>query len=219
MKKMLLILFLFFLNINYVSAESIKVKFSKCVDGDTARFIYNNEEITARFLAIDTPESVHPTIKEEEYGKEASDFTCNKLKQAKEIILEFDDNSDKTDKYGRYLVWIFTDGKLLQEELIEVGYAEVAYLYNDYKYTSQLEKIQDKVKKKKIGIWSLNSTSVEDNQIKTPNNEVHNKEYNQYLVIIFIIILLIIFIYSKKGRKIIIKRLKKKLKKLKKNSN
>lgn len=45
----------------YICLSKKEVKLSKCVDGDTARFILNKEEIKARFLAIDTPESVHPT--------------------------------------------------------------------------------------------------------------------------------------------------------------
>ena len=31
---------------------------------------------------------------------------------ANEIILEFDEDSDEKDKYGRYLVWVFIDGIL-----------------------------------------------------------------------------------------------------------
>ena len=73
MKKIVFIILCLFININ-VFAEEIEVKLSKCVDGDTAKFIYNDEVITARFLAIDTPESVHPTIGEEPYGKEASNI-------------------------------------------------------------------------------------------------------------------------------------------------
>ena len=138
MKKIVFLFICIFININ-VFADEIKVEFSKCVDGDTAKFIYKNEVITARFLAIDTPESVHPTIGEEPFGKDASNFTCNTLEKADEIVLEFDSNSDKTDKYDRYLVWVFVDGKLLQKELISKGYAEVAYLYDDYKYTKELE--------------------------------------------------------------------------------
>ena len=213
MKKILLIIFLFVLNFSYVEAEEIKVKFSKCVDGDTAKFIYKKEEITARFLAIDTPESVHPTIGEEKYGKEASDYTCDRLTNAKEIILEFDANSDKTDKYDRYLVWIFVDGELLQEELIEMGYAEVAYLYDDYKYTEQLEKVQEKAKSKKIGIWSLESTSIQDTSVETSISKIYDDNFNKYLIIASAIILVFIFTFSEKGRKSIIKEIKKSLKK------
>lgn len=81
------------------------------------------------------------------------------MRQAKKIVLEYDPNSDKEDKYGRKLAWIFVDGKLLQEELVEKGYAEVKYLYGDYKYTNRLKIAQLKAKSKKLNIWSDKKTS------------------------------------------------------------
>lgn len=155
MKKFLLFIFIFFISIINVSAsEKVSVSFSKCVDGDTAKLILDEKEITVRFLAVDTPETSHPTKGEEPYGKEAKEFTCNSLKKAKKIELEFDKNSDKTDKYDRYLAWIWVDDYLLQDNLIKEGLAEVAYLYDDYKYTSLLEEHQTLAKLNKIGKWS-----------------------------------------------------------------
>ena len=134
--------------------EKVNVKFSKCVDGDTAKFILNKKEITARFLAIDTPETVHPNKGEEPFGKEASNYTCNKLTNAKKIVLEYDSGSDKTDKYDRHLVWVYYDDNFLQKELINLGYAKVAYLYGEYKYTMDLQNAEVVAKSEKNGIWS-----------------------------------------------------------------
>ena len=44
--------------------------------------------------------------------------------------------------------------KLLQQKLVEEGYAEVKYLYGDYKYTNQLQKSEKEAKAKKSKIWS-----------------------------------------------------------------
>lgn len=214
MKKIVFLFICIFININ-VFADEIKVEFSKCVDGDTAKFIYKNEVITARFLAIDTPESVHPTIGEEPFGKDASNFTCNTLEKADEIVLEFDSNSDKTDKYDRYLVWVFVDGKLLQKELVSKGYAEVAYLYDDYKYTEELEKAQEKAKKKGIGIWSLDEETVESKVEGNENsiNNMYDDKYSNIILIAVAIAIILIFIFSEKGRKNIIKYCKQTIKK------
>lgn len=127
-----------------------KVELASCVDGDTARFYIDGENVKVRFLAIDTPESTN-TI--EPYGEEASSYTCKALTEANEIILEFEPE-EEYDKYGRRLAWIFIDKKLLQEELIKESLAEVKYIYNDYKYTNRLYKAQNKVKVKKEKIWS-----------------------------------------------------------------
>ncbi|MDD3241961.1 MAG: thermonuclease family protein [Bacilli bacterium] len=152
---------LFLIPINVMGEE---VKLSKCVDGDTAKFVFENKkEYTVRFLAIDTPEVKHPKVKEELFGKEASLFTCNSLKKANKIILEYDKNSDKYDKYNRVLAWIFVDNKLLQQELIRNGLAEVAYLYGDYKYTSLLKDEETLAKINKVGIYSeIKSKSIFD---------------------------------------------------------
>ena len=71
MKKIFGII-IFFMCITFVNAKNnaFEVEFYECVDGDTAKFIYKNEKITARFLAIDTPETVHPTKEDEIFGKE-----------------------------------------------------------------------------------------------------------------------------------------------------
>lgn len=173
--------------------ESEIVSLSKCVDGDTAKFLLSDGSIkTARFLAIDTPESVHPNKDVEEYGVEASDYTCNLLTNAKEIKIEYDKASDKTDKYGRILVWVYTDGKMVQETLLEQGLAKVAYLYANYEYTSSLQNIENIAKNKKIGIWSdyeeeTDSSSVSSNMNETENDlENDTSTYESFFEKIFL---------------------------------
>ena len=163
MKKFILLFSILFLLPIAVNAETDTVKLSKCVDGDTARFIINGKEYSTRFLAIDTPETKHPKKKVEPYGKEASNYTCNSLKKASKIVLEYDSNSTKEDKYGRRLAWIFVDGELLQKKLVSKGYAKVAYLYGNYKYTDELKNIEKKAKTKEIGVWSNDTYNEEEN--------------------------------------------------------
>lgn len=191
MKKALIILLSLCL-INNVNAREI-VTLSKCVDGDTAWFYLNEEEIKTRFLAIDTPES---TNKIEEYGKEASNFTCDKLTSAKKIEIEYDINSDKTDKYNRHLVWIFVDNELLQDLIIKEGLGEVAYLYGDYKYTNLLQKSQLEAQEKKINIWSNNDYSIQF-----------------YMMIGIIILFFILYLFNSNIRKKLNKKIKRKVKK------
>ena len=176
--------------------EKVEVKFIEGIDGDTAKFDINGEMIKVRFLAIDTPESVHPTKEVQAYGVEASNFTKEKLKNAKTIELEFDNNSDKTDKYGRYLAWVWVDGELLQDLLIKEGLAKVAYLYADYKYTSVLQESEKVSKEKKIGIWQdeiqENYNEVkENNLVKNQNNEEKNKtDFKEKMLIILLLIVI-----------------------------
>ena len=125
------------------------VKFSKCVDGDTAYFIVNGKREKVRFLGVDTPEY------DDEYGDVASEYTCNKLKNAKRIRLEYDSNSKKYDKYNRLLVWVFIDDNNYNLELVERGYARVRYIYGNYKYVDKLCELEYNANKNSIGIWKL----------------------------------------------------------------
>lgn len=223
-KKLILIISIFFLSINSIYAKE-KVQFSDCVDGDTIKVLLEGKKYTIRMLAIDTPESVHPTKGVEYYGKEASEYTCNTIKNAKKIEIEYDENSDKTDKYDRLLVWVFVDGKLLQQELISNGYAKLAYLYGDYKYTSILEDTQELASTKNIGIWNEEAKAkynkenkitedIEDtdknieSNTKTSITEASNYETKD-IIIIGILLLIILFV----GDKTIKNKAKKKLKK------
>ena len=108
-KKLIIFISIFFIGISNIYAKE-QVKFSDCVDGDTIKILLDNKEYTVRMLAVDTPESVHPTKKVEYYGKEASNYTCELVKNAKKLEIEYDDNSEKMDKYDRLLVWVFTYG-------------------------------------------------------------------------------------------------------------
>lgn len=168
-KHLILIALLFFLNTSVVHAKKINVKFSKCVDGDTIRVIYNKEEIKVRLLAVDTPESVKKGTEVEPFGIEASNYTCDRIKTAKTLSLEYDPNSSKTDKYGRHLAWVYIDDSLLQEELVSKGYAKVAYLYNDYLYTDKLLKKEETAKAANLRIWGEYKESFSDKLIKWIN--------------------------------------------------
>ena len=138
-----------------VASNKEKVQFYAKVDGDTAKFKFSNGDVvTCRFLAVNTPETVKPNSPVENGGPEASSFTENALKNASVIELEYDSNSDLYDKYGRLLAWVWIDGELLQSQLISQGYAEVKYIYGDYKYVDTLRQLEKVAKENKLGIWS-----------------------------------------------------------------
>lgn len=190
MIKLILITFVLFFNINVTAKEVVTL--NKCVDGDTAWFNLNDEKIKARFLAIDTPES---TNKIEPFGKEASEFTCNLLKNAKKIEIEYDENSDKFDKYDRHLVWVYVDDELLQNLIVKEGYADVKYLYGDYKYTNVLQHSLKEAKENNLNMWKSEENST------------------TYITIIIILLIIIFYIFNKSYRKKINKKLKSKIKK------
>lgn len=197
MKKIIFLIITFFIGLTCSYAEEkIEVSFGSCVDGDTVNLILNNEEIKVRLLAIDTPETKHPTVGEEPFGIQASEYTCAQLKNAQKIEIEYDSNSDKLDKYDRHLVWVWVDNYLLQDKIIQEGLAEVAYLYGDYKYTGTLQNHQAIAQLNKIGIWK----------------EYQEPEKN-YFIIGLIVGGSIILLFAGKLTKTKLKKIKKQLKK------
>ena len=201
MKKLLLIFGIFIFTV--VSAERTKVTFDSCVDGDTAWLKYEGKSRKFRFIGINAPEIEHEEVEEEYMGNESRDFTCDSLKNAKKIEIEFDKNSKKQDKFNRYLAWIWIDDNLLQEDLIKNGLAKVDYVYDEYKYISKLCNVELEAYSNKKGIWSKNKKlgycknhEYEDKSYEKIEEEEKVEEELDYklIVIAFIIISIVVIV-------------------------
>ena len=110
----------------------------------------DGEKTKVRLLGIDTPESTNYV---EEYGVEASNYTCDMLENANDIYIEFESNSDRYDKYSRLLGYVFVDNNNLGELLLSKGLAEVKYIYGEYKYIDIFCDRQYEAYSSKLGIW------------------------------------------------------------------
>jgi micrococcal nuclease len=145
-KKLIIVMFGFTLLLGCATNdEREEIVLTQCVDGDTARF----ENLgRVRFLYIDTPE-LNPTP--QPFAQEAADFTCDMLKNANHIYIEYDGR--KEDDYGRVLGWIWVDDKLLQEEIVMAGYVNRFYNYNHVKYKDRIDRAYQKAKQNKVGLF------------------------------------------------------------------
>ncbi|MBI0575903.1 thermonuclease family protein [Neobacillus cucumis] len=134
----------------------------KNVDGDTVVIKLNGREEKVRMLCVDTPETHHPRLGVQPFGPEASAYTKKILPVGKKVQVETG-IGDGRDKYGRLLAYIYVDGKMFNEMLLEKGLARVAYIYApNTKYVDQFYAIQKKAQKKGIGIWSIENYAEED---------------------------------------------------------
>lgn len=158
--------------------------FIKHIDGDTSKFKIEGKEKTVRYLLIDTPETKHPRLGVQPFGKEASERTKSLLSSAKKIEVEYD-VGPKTDKYGRDLAYVFVDGKMVNEILVREGLAKVAYVYPpNTKYLDRLKAAEALAKEEKLGIWSEQADSVAQDTapVETPANNTVNTPSNQTTV-------------------------------------
>lgn len=140
--------------------DPIPAELVRPVDGDTAVFAFDadqdgrSEEFSARFLLIDTPETRHPKLGKQPLGQEAKERTAELLESG-DITIEFD-IGQRLDKYSRILVYVYVDGKSVQETLLAEGFARVAYVYPpNTRYLDEFEVKEQSAKRKEKGIWSM----------------------------------------------------------------
>ena len=134
------------------SKETVQADVIHVVDGDTIDVEIDGKEEKVRFLLVDTPETVHPTKPVQAYGREASDYTKEQL-EGKTVELEFD--QETRDRYGRLLAYVYINGEMINEKLLEKGYARVTVYDPNDKYESEFRSIQDQAVENHLGIWSL----------------------------------------------------------------
>ena len=132
------------------------------IDGDTTHFYFPGSQFAggvmkARYLSVNTPES---TGKIEEWGKAASNFTKETLKNATSIIVESDDSKWNADSTGdRYLVWVWyktddsSDYRNLNLELLQKGLAIASNSANN-RYGDICVKAINQAKAEKICVYS-----------------------------------------------------------------
>ncbi|HIW13056.1 MAG TPA: thermonuclease family protein [Candidatus Salinicoccus stercoripullorum] len=135
-------------------ADRILVTVDEFIDGDTTRFNYEGSSESFRYLMIDTPETKHSRHGEEPFGSEAAERTRELLQDAEKIEVEFDAGPAQDD-YGRYLVYVYADGEMINEILVREGLAEVTYVNppNDT-HADLLYEAQERAQSEDLGIWS-----------------------------------------------------------------
>ncbi|WP_341285542.1 thermonuclease family protein [Priestia megaterium] len=135
---------------NYPTFETTVIS---VVDGDTFHALINNKDEKVRLILTDSPETVKRGVKIQRYGPEASAYTKSVLKPGTKVNLELD--AQERDQYGRILAYVYVDGKMLNETLLEKGLARVAVFPPNTRYVDEFREIQEKAKQQKLGVWSI----------------------------------------------------------------
>lgn len=131
--------------------QKISVTVSKFVDGDTTYFMLGSQMIKVRYLLIDTPETRY----NQPYAAQSKDRVKQILSQAQSIEVAYD-IGQKQDHYGRELMYVFADGKLVQEILAAEGLAMVRYVTPpNTQYLDQVQAAENQAKTAQRNIWSV----------------------------------------------------------------
>jgi micrococcal nuclease len=156
-------------------SEGMEATITRVVDGDTAKVsLANGKEETVRLLLIDTPETKHPRLGVQPFGKEASAYT-EKTLENKQVTLEFD--VSERDRYGRILAYVWIDDQLFNKKLVEKGLARVAVYPPDTKYVDEFRTVEKEAQKQEVGIWSMENYVTDDgyNVENEPDNTQKEK--------------------------------------------
>ncbi len=122
---------------------------ARAVDGDTL-LLENGARV--RLIGVDTPETVHPDLPPEPGGAAASAFTQQAV-GGRSVELTFD--RERQDRFGRFLAYVWLDGKLLNEELIRQGYGRATLQYNySPSMKRRFKQAQTAARQERLGIWT-----------------------------------------------------------------
>lgn len=137
----------------YDKSKMYTLQVGKVADGDTFHVRLDGKEFKIRLLLIDTPETAKEGKAAQPFADQAKQKTEELLKKAKKVEGKFD-VGDYTDKYGRALMYVYLDGKLLQQTLVEESLARVGYAHPpNTTLLKDLQKVEEQTKKKKKNIW------------------------------------------------------------------
>ena len=165
--------------------QSQEVLVIRVIDGDTIE-IEGGRKV--RYIGIDTAETVHPNEPVGCFGYEAS----NKNKELvlnKKVKLEKD--VSETDKYGRFLRYVWVGNVFVNEYLVKEGYAQSSTYPPDVKYQDLFLQAQKEARENNKGLWRVCSNS-EEAEIKpistqapvqstnTPQGNSYNCSENTY---------------------------------------
>ncbi len=124
------------------------------IDGDTFRIKYQWKTQSVRLLWIDAPESNKTRYRYLEcFGTEAKNY-LKSLIDKKKITFQFDEWQDQRDIYDRLLAYVFLDGELINQTMIEEGYAKEYTYKTAYQYQSEFKQAEQSAQEQQWGLWN-----------------------------------------------------------------
>jgi micrococcal nuclease len=130
-----------------MSRESVTV--ARVIDGDT---IVLADGRHVRYLCINAPEMDAFTAEERRLALEAKDLNSS-LVLGKAVRLQFD--SERKDKYGRTLAYVWAGDTLVEASIVEAGLAKAQnYGHPNLIWWNKIMALEAKAKAEHKGIWA-----------------------------------------------------------------
>lgn len=129
-----------------------ELKVARVVDGDTVQLLEGGKRFSVRLIGIDTPETVHPSKPVECYGPEASAYLKGLL-TGKVVAYGEDPTQGATDKYGRGLGYLWFEGRLVNQVMVQRGLAREYTYAKPYRYQREFRAAEASARAAKLGLW------------------------------------------------------------------
>lgn len=124
-----------------------KAKVIHIFDGDSIE-IEGGKRI--RLIGIDTPELDVKENTPDCFATESAKITKQLLENQ---IVELEKDKEDTDKYGRLLRYVYTDGVFINEFLLQQGYGRRISIPPNTRYWKELDAAEKEAKEGKRGLW------------------------------------------------------------------
>jgi micrococcal nuclease len=136
-----------------IPPSMVEAQVTNVVDGDTINVLIDSQEYRVRYIGVDTPETVHPTLGEEPYGSEASEYNKT-LVENQTVFLEKD--VSETDQFGRLLRYVWLDNRrMVNALLVAEGYAQVTTFPPDVRHVDFFLELERVAREDELGLWGL----------------------------------------------------------------
>ncbi len=131
-----------------------EVLVQRVIDGDTVQL---SDGRLVRYIGIDTPEMRRKVgdvwkLEPEPFAQEATEAN-RRLVEGRKVRLEYD--AQTQDRFGRLLAYVYVNGTLVNEYLLEEGYAHPITIPPNVRFAPRFQAMSRKARAEHKGLWKL----------------------------------------------------------------
>jgi len=119
----------------------------RVVDGDTIELEGGRR---VRYIGIDTPETKHPRKPVQRMGRAAAEAN-RELVEGRRVRLEYD--IERRDRFGRTLAYVWVGDVMVNERLVELGFAQASTYPPNVRYLDRFLAAQRRAREAGLGLW------------------------------------------------------------------
>ena len=136
---------------SFAAQRSSEVSVIKVHDGDTVTLMVNGKMRKTRLIGIDAPE-----MNQRPWGRQAKEHLIDIMNHT-DWMVTMETDEVKQDKYGRALVYLWTNNnELINERMVLDGYAVLFTIKPNVRYRAAFSRAEKLARQEMKGIWGPN---------------------------------------------------------------